>query len=115
MLVSIMDWEFAKGITVPCPILPRQTQIMHETGQVVIYLCPVDEEGKFIPGQDIVLELPPEAYKYLAAQGDQLLGFLMSLGKGSFSGKNLDFSSIKVTDWSPKVSEPATEELQKGE
>ena len=104
MLVSIMDWEFAKGITVPCPSLPRQTQVMHEAGQVVIYVCPVDEEGKFIPGQDIVLELPPEAYKYLAAQGDQLLGFLMSLGKGSFSGKNLDFSSIKVTDWSPKVS-----------
>lgn len=104
MLVSIMDWEFAKGINLPVAILPRMTQINHESQQVVLYICPIDEQGKFIPGQDIVLELPPEAYQYLAAQGDQLLGFLMSLGKGTFSGKELDFSSIKVEAWNPKDS-----------
>jgi hypothetical protein len=105
MKVSMMDWEFGKGVSKSVPTVPRQTHILHETGQVFVYLAPKDETGAFIPGQDVVVELPPEAYAFLASApvSQPLLGALMSLGKGTFSGKELDFSSIEVVEWEAKV------------
>lgn len=108
MLVSMMDWEFGKGVNKSVPVIPKQTHILHETGQVFVYLCPIDETGAFITGQDVVAELPPDAYAFLASApvSQPLLGALMSLGIGTFSGKALDFSSIVVQEWSPTADEP---------
>lgn len=103
MLTIKTLWEYMPGLEAESNVAIRNFGGSTESKVIWFCLAPVDANGKFAVGQDVVVEMPAEVYEQFAgSQSGMVLGAIQSLPATSYNGKKLDFSQGKIEEFSPK-------------
>lgn len=106
MLVIQGPWEVMPGTEVLANLRIRNWGGSTEGKSLWFVLAPVDENGSFAVGQDVVFEMPVEVYEAFAGtQEGVALSTIKALPPSTYNGKKVDLSKGEILEIEVKTKE----------